>query len=113
MNVAFRAFFPTSMAAVSFLIFNIFDSPCLAAISAMAKEIGSRKWFWFAIAFQNVNAYLICLMVYQLIGFMVGQVAFSVFTVAAVLVLAGYLYLLFRPDPNARKAVSGVKPAVA
>ncbi|WP_036612108.1 ferrous iron transport protein B [Oribacterium sp. P6A1] len=113
MNVAFRAFFPTSMAAVSFLIFNIFDSPCLAAISAMAKEIGSRKWFWFAIAFQNINAYLICLMVYQLIGLMVGQVAFSVFTVAAVLVLAGYLYLLFRPDPNARKAVSGVKPAVA
>lgn len=113
MNVAFRAFFPTSMAAVSFLIFNIFDSPCLAAISAMAKEIGSRKWFWFAIAFQNVNAYLICLMVYQLIGFMVGQVAFSVFTVAAVLVLAGYLYLLFRPDPNARKVVSGVKPAMA
>ncbi|SFG14085.1 ferrous iron transport protein B [Oribacterium sp. WCC10] len=113
MNVAFRAFFPTSMAAVSFLIFNIFDSPCLAAISAMAKEIGSRKWFWFAIAFQNINAYLICLMVYQLIGLMVGQVAFSVFTVAAVLVLAGYLYLLFRPDPNARKAVSGVKPAMA
>ena len=113
MNVAFRAFFPTSMAAVSFLIFNIFDSPCLAAISAMAKEIGSRKWFWFAIAFQNVNAYLICLMVYQLIGLMVGQVAFSVFTVAAVLVLFGYLYLLFRPDPNARKAVSGVRTAVA
>ncbi len=113
MNVAFRAFFPTSMAAVSFLIFNIFDSPCLAAIASMAKEMNSKKWFWFAIAFQNVNAYLICLMVYQLIGFMVGQVAFSVFTVAAVLVLAGYLYLLFRPDPNARKVVSGVKPAMA
>lgn len=113
MNVAFRAFFPTSMAAVSFLIFNIFDSPCLAAIASMAKEMNSKKWFWFAIAFQNINAYLICLMVYQLIGFMVGQVAFSVFTVAAVLVLVGYLYLLFRPDPNARRVVSGVKPAVA
>ena len=113
MNVAFRAFFPTSMAAVSFLIFNIFDSPCLAAIASMAKEMNSKKWFWFAIAFQNINAYLICLMVYQLIGFMVGQVAFSVFTVAAVLVLAGYLYLLFRPDPNARKVASGVKPAMA
>ncbi len=113
MNVAFRAFFPTSMAAVSFLIFNIFDSPCLAAIASMAKEMNSKKWFWFAIAFQNINAYLICLMVYQIIGLMVGQVAFSAFTVAAILVLAGYLYLLFRPDPNARRAVSGVKPSLA
>ncbi len=113
MNVAFQAFFPCSMAAVSFLIFNLFDSPCLAAIASMAKEMNSKKWFWFAIAFQNINAYLICLMIYQLIGFMVGQVPFSVFTIAAVVVLAGYLYMLFRPDPNARKVPLGVSPAAA
>ena len=113
MNVAFQAFFPCSMAAVSFLIFNLFDSPCLAAIASMAKEMNSKRWFWFAIAFQNINAYLICLMIYQLIGFMVGQVPFSVFTIAAVVVLAGYLYMLFRPDPNARKVPLGVSPAAA
>ena len=111
MNEAFRAFFPTGIAAVSFLLFNMFDSPCLAAISAMAKEMNNKKWFWFAIAFQNINAYLICLIIYQLVGLAVGQVAFSVFTIVAVVVLAGYLYLLFRPDPNARKSAVGAVAA--
>ena len=54
MREAFIAFFPTNMAAVSYLIFNIFDSPCLAAISTMAKEMGSRKHFWLSLLFQNV-----------------------------------------------------------
>ncbi len=113
MNVAFRAFFPTSMAAVSFLVFNIFDSPCLAAIASMAKELNSKKWFWFAIAFQNINAYCISLMIYQLIGLAVGQVPFSVFTIVAALVLAMYLYLLFRPETSSKKVISPVKLAGA
>ncbi|MFR5733739.1 MAG: nucleoside recognition domain-containing protein [Clostridium sp.] len=46
--------FPTALAGFSFLLFNLLDSPCLAAISTMAKEMQSRKWFWFAIVFQNV-----------------------------------------------------------
>ena len=58
--------FPTGMAALSFLIFNLLDSPCLAAISTMASELNDRKWFWFAIVFQNVYAYCISLMVYQI-----------------------------------------------
>ena len=100
MQNAFAAFFPTSMAAISYLLFNIFDSPCLAAISSVAKEIGSRKHFWFAIIFQNVSAYVVTLMVYQLIGLAVGQVAFSAWTVIAGILFVGFLYLLFRPDPN-------------
>ena len=102
MRTAFDGFFPTSIAAVSFLFFNLFDSPCLAAISTLAKEMGSRKFFWFAIAFQNVASYMIALMVYQLGGLAIGQVAFGPATVVALVVAVLILYLLFRPDPNKR-----------
>ena len=98
MHQAFAAFFPTGIAAVSFLVFNCFDSPCLAAISTMAKEMNNKRWFWFAILVQNLNAYCISLMVYQLGGLMVGEVAFGAGTIAAVIVLCIYLYLLLRPD---------------
>lgn len=62
--------------------------------------MGSKKFFWFAILFQNVTAYCIALMVYQIGGLLSGEVAFSAATVAALVVLVGVLYLLFRPDPN-------------
>ena len=42
------SWFPTTMAAFSFLLFNLLDSPCLAAIATMAQQMQSRKWFWFA-----------------------------------------------------------------
>ncbi len=100
MHAAFQAFFPTSIAAVSFLIFNCFDSPCLAAISTMAKEMGNRKYFWYAILFQNVAAYCVTLIVYQLVGVAIGQVVFGPATVVAGILLIGVLYLLFRKDPN-------------
>ena len=99
MHAQFAAFFPTSLSAISFLLFNLFDSPCLAAISTTAKEMGSRKFFWFAIVFQNVMAYAISLMVYQLVGLALGEVQFGAATVAAAIVLVLILYFLFRPDP--------------
>ncbi len=97
MHEAFATFFPTGIAAVSFLVFNLFDSPCLAALSTLAKEIGSRKKFWFAVLFQNIAAYLVTLVVYQLGGLATGEVAFGVGTVVAIIVLVAILYLLFRP----------------
>ena len=102
MRAQFAAFFPTNIAAVSFLCFNLFDSPCLAAISTLSREMGSRKFFWFAILYQNVSAYCIALMVYQIGGLLSGEVAFGAATAAALLVLAGVLYLLLRRDPNRR-----------
>ena len=100
MHDQFAAFFPSSIAAISFLCFNLFDSPCLAAISTMAKEMGNKKYFWLALLFQNVLAYAVSLMVYQIGGVLCGEVTFGVATVVAILVLAAVLYLLFRPDPN-------------
>ena len=92
------SWFPTGIAAFSFLMFNLLDSPCLAAIATMAKEMNSRKWFWFAIVFQNVFAYLVCLCFYQIGSFVTGG-AFGVGTVAGFVVLIVMLFLLFRPDP--------------
>ena len=110
MHQAFSAFFPTNMVAISFLIFNLFDSPCLAAISTMAKEIGNKKYFWFAIAFQNINAYCLSLMFYQIGGLITGEVAFSGATVAAFIVAVIIAYLLFRPDPYKKaKAAAAVE----
>ena len=110
MHQAFSAFFPTNMVAISFLIFNLFDSPCLAAISTMAKEIGNKKYFWFAIAFQNINAYCLSLMFYQIGGLITGEVAFSGATVAAFIVAVIIACLLFRPDPYKKaKAAAAVE----
>ena len=93
------AMFPTAVAAASFLIFNLIDSPCLAAISTMAKEMNDRKWFWFSILYQNVFAYCVSLMVYQF-GSLIAYGQFGVGTIAAVIVAVIMLFMLFRPDPN-------------
>ena len=96
---AVGAWFPSAMAAFSFLLFNLLDSPCLAAISTMAKEMNSRKWFWFAILFQNVFAYVVTFMVYQIGAVITGAAGFGVGTVIAIVFLMAFLFLLFRPDP--------------
>ena len=92
------SWFPTGIAAFSFLMFNLLDSPCLAAITTMAKEMNSRKWFWFAILFQNIFAYVVCLCFYQIGSFVTGG-AFGFGTVVGFVVLIVMLFLLFRPDP--------------
>ena len=95
---AIQAWFPSAVAAFSFLLFNLLDSPCLAAIATMAQQMQSRKWFRFAILFQNVFAYLVTLCVYQ-IGTLVTGGGFGVGTAVAFVVVAVMLFLLFRPDP--------------
>ena len=95
---AIQTWFPSAVAAFSFLLFNLLDSPCLAAIATMAQQMQSKKWFWFAILFQNVFAYLVTLCVYQ-IGTLVTGGGFGVGTAVAFVVVAVMLFLLFRPDP--------------
>ena len=92
------AWFPSALAAFSFLLFNMLDSPCLAAIATMAQQMQSRKWFWFAILFQNLFAYAVCLCVYQ-IGMLFAGGAFGGGSVFALVVLAFMLFMLLRPDP--------------
>ena len=101
---AVAMWFPSAMAAFSFLLFNMLDSPCLAAIATMAQQLQSKKWFWFAIIFQNLFAYVVCLIVYQLGAVLTGG-AFGIWTIIALILLAVLLFLLFRPDPYKNQKV--------
>lgn len=92
------SWFPTALSAFAFLMFNLLDSPCLAAIATMAQQLQSRRWFWAAIAFQNIFAYVVTLIVYQIGMLFVGG-GFGIGSAVAIILLAVMLYLLFRPDP--------------
>ena len=107
MHDAFAAFFPNAVAAFSFLVFNLLDSPCLAAISTLAREMGDRKKVAFALVYQNLFSYCVTLCIYQF-GMLIVYGSFSFFTVIAAVVAIGFLYLLFRKDPT---KVSLVKKA--
>ena len=87
----------SGVAAYSFMIFNLLCAPCFAAIGAIRREMNSAKWTWAAIGYMCGFAYTISLIIYQLGGLLTGAVSFSVFTVAALALLGGLLYLLFRP----------------
>lgn len=95
---AVQAWFPSALAAFSFLVFNLLDSPCLAAVATMAQQLQSKKWFWSAILFQNIFAYIVCLCIYQIGTFVTGG-AFGIGTVFGFAFAGVLLYLLFRPDP--------------
>ena len=64
----------------------------------MAQQMQSKKWFWFAILFQNLFAYAICLIVYQIGSLLMGG-TFGIWSLIALVLLLGMLYMLFRPDP--------------
>lgn len=109
---AVKTWFPSAVAAFSFLIFNLLDSPCLAAIATMAQQMQSRKWFWFAIIFQNVFAYAVSLCVFQIGSFALGG-ELGVWTVIAFVILLFMLYMLFRPDPYKNKKVAARRSVAA
>ena len=86
----------TQMAAYSFLVFNLLCAPCFAAMGAIKREMNNAKWFWFAIGYQTLLAYVVSLCVYQ-IGTWVTTGVFGIGTIAAVLLIIAFIYLLFRP----------------
>ena len=92
----------TSIAAYSFLVFNLLCAPCFAAIGAIRREMNNAKWTWFAIIYQCVLAYAVSLCVYQ-IGNLVTGAGFGIGTAAAILVVIGFIYLLFRPYKQSGK----------
>ncbi len=96
MRIAF-----TPLAAYSFLIFNLLCAPCFAAIGAIRREMNSPKWTWFAIGYQCAFAYVTAFIVYQLGLLFTGNVYVPGIAAAAVL-MAGILYLLFRPCKESR-----------
>ena len=87
----------SALTAYSFMIFNLLCAPCFAAMGAIKREMNSAKWTWAAIGYMCGFAYVIAMIVYQIGGLITGEAAFSVWTVLAIVLLAGLLYLLFRP----------------
>ncbi len=98
----------TGVAAYSFLVFNLLCAPCFAAIGAIKREMNSGKWTWFAIGYQTILAYAVSLAIYQ-IGTVVTGGGFGIGTVVAILVVIGFLYLLFRPYKESTKLTVDVK----
>ena len=91
----------TPIAAYSFMIFNLLCAPCFAAMGAIKREMNNPKWALGAIGYMCGFAYVISLIVYQLVGLALGMVAFGAGTVAAVILLAALIYLLVRKNKYA------------
>lgn len=89
----------TQLSAYSFLLFNLLCAPCFAAIGAIKREMGNAKWTWVAVGYQTGLAYVVALTVYQLGSLFTGK-GFGVGTLVALVLLAGFLYMLFRPYKN-------------
>lgn len=87
----------TPIAAYSFMIFNLLCAPCFAAMGAIRREMNNTKWTMAAIGYMCLFAYVSALIVYQLVGLAIGEVAFSFWTIVALALLIGVIYLLFRP----------------
>ena len=92
----------------SFLTFNLLCAPCFAAIGAIRREMNSARWTWFAIAYQCVFAYVVSLMINQFGGAFTGSFNIVGFIVS-LLLLAGMIYMLFRPYKEATRLTSSVK----
>ena len=87
----------TQLTAYSFMIFNLLCAPCFAAMGAIKREMNNAKWTVAAIGYMCIFAYAISLIVYQLGSLFLGG-AFGVGTVAALVLLAVLIYLVFRPN---------------
>ena len=101
----------TQIAAYSFLVFNLLCAPCFAAMGAIKREMNNAKWFWFAIGYQTLLAYVVSLCVYQ-IGTLITAGTMGIGTIAAFLLVIGFIYLLFRPYKESKslhvpKSISG------
>ena len=90
--------FTTSAAALSFLAFNLFSTPCIAALGAMKRQLASNKMFVMAVIYLTVWAYIYAFVIYHIGGWFVGQVPFGAGTVIAAVLLCAIIYLIVRPE---------------
>jgi len=95
-----------AVSAYSFMIFNLLCAPCFAAMGAIKREMNNPKWTAAAIGYMCLFAYVIALIVFQIGGLFTGEATFGIWTVVALALLAGLLYLLLRKDPAKSMTVS-------
>lgn len=99
-NETIKSVLPTYSSSISFLVFNLLNSPCVASIIAMKKELVSKKLFIFALLYQNIFAYIISLIIYQLIGFFLGEVQLNTFTIISILFVGIIINILLKKKPS-------------
>ena len=99
-NETIKSVLPTYSSAVSFLVFNLLNFSCIASIIAMKKELVSKKLFIFALLYQNIFAYIISLIIYQLIGFFLGEVQLNVFTIVSIFIVGIIINILLKKKPS-------------
>ena len=87
----------TAIAAYSYLVFNLLCAPCFAAMGAIKREMNNAKWFWFAIGYQCGLAYLVSLCIFQIGGLFTGAATFGFWTIVAIAIIIGFIYMLVRP----------------
>ena len=90
------------VAGYAFLVFNLLCAPCFAAMGAIKREMNSAKWFWTAVGYMTGFAYFMSLSVYQIGGLIAGETSFGIFTVISIILIIGFLYLLFRPSKEGK-----------
>ena len=98
----------TGLSGFSFLLFNLLCAPCFAAMGAIKREMNNIKWFWFAVGYQCVFAYVIAFMVFQFGSIFAGGLN-VIGLIFAVAVFAFMIYMLVRPYKEA--TTLKVKPA--
>ncbi|HBN57542.1 MAG TPA: ferrous iron transport protein B [Lachnospiraceae bacterium] len=98
----------TTVAAYSFLVFNLLCAPCFAAMGAIRREMNNAKWTWFAIGYQCLLAYCTALCIYQ-IGTFAATGSFGLGLIAALAILAVFVWLLVRPYKTDGKLKVNVK----
>ena len=98
----------STVAAYSFLVFNLLCAPCFAAMGAIKREMNNTRWFWTAIGYQCGLAYVVSLCIYQLGTLFTGG-GFGIGTVVAILLVIGFIYLLVRPYKESTTLNVGVK----
>jgi len=98
----------TTVSGYSFLAFNLLCAPCFAAMGAIKREMNNRKWFWFAVGYQTIFAYLVALVINQIGSIFLGN-ANVIGIIVSVIVVACALYLLFRPYKESTKLEKKVK----
>ena len=87
----------TLASGYAFLAFNLLCAPCFAAMGAIKREMNSTKWFWIAVGYQCGLAYLVSLVINNVVGLFTGESPFSFWTVVAFVIIVGFVYLLVRP----------------
>lgn len=99
-NETIKSILSTYSSAISFLVFNLLNSPCIASIIAMKKELVNKKLFIFALLYQNIFAYIISLIIYQLVGFFLGEVALNIFTIISIFLVGIIINILIKKKPS-------------